>query len=160
MLRAVAGQLTALQPNALHQVYPDVQFAEQDFMRMVLDAKQPLANGLTKVVLSRYLGFDYDADFIDLFSAYCLQQEYADAVLMDFDQVGAAIASPELLIRIEASRINANPMAGTKTRGPPPAENLHLASALLCDRKELAEHVLALVQMMKELIYCIAHPAH
>jgi salicylate synthetase len=147
----LARHAPALQPNALHQVYPDVQFAEQDFMRMVLDAKQPLANGLTKVVLSRYLGFDYDADLIDLFAAYCLQQEYADAVLMDFGRVGAAIASPELLIRIEASRINANPLAGTKTRSHNPAENLHLASALLRDRKELAEHILALVQMMTEL---------
>jgi anthranilate/para-aminobenzoate synthase component I len=147
----LARQAPALQPNALQHVSPDVEFAEQDFMRMVLDAKQPLANGITKVVLSRYVGFDYDADLVDLFAAYCLQQNYADAVLMDFGHVGAAIASPELLVRIEAGRITTNPLAGTKTRSDSPAKNLHLAKALLCDRKELAEHTLALVQMMNEL---------
>jgi salicylate synthetase len=147
----LARQAPALQPNALRHVDPDVEFAEQDFMRMVLDAKQPLANGLTKVVLSRYLGFDHDADLVDLFGAYCLQQEYADAVLIDFGHVGAAIASPELLVRIEGGRVITNPLAGTKTRSDSPAKNLHLAKALLCDRKELAEHTLALVQMMKEL---------
>jgi hypothetical protein len=41
-----------------------------------------VANGLTAVVLSRHLGFDCDADLIDLFAAYCLQQEYVDRALL------------------------------------------------------------------------------
>ncbi len=147
----LALQAPARQPNTLRRVDPDVQFGEQDFMRMVLEAKKPLGNDITKVVLSRYLGFDYDADLVDLFAAYCLQQEYADAVLMDFGQVGAAIASPELLVKITAGRITANPLSGTKTRSHDPAEDLRLADALLRDRKELAEHTLALIQMMTEL---------
>jgi anthranilate/para-aminobenzoate synthase component I len=135
----------------LRPSYPDVAFSEQAFMGAVTTAKQVLSGNITKVVLSRYLGFDYDADLLALFAGYCLQQKYADAVLMDFGNVGAAIASPELLVNIDSGRVEANPLAGTKTRSPYPAENQRLAKALLNDRKELAEHTLALVQMLNEL---------
>ena len=136
---------------ALHSVAADTGYSEQQFMQAVETATEALHGNLTKVVLSRYLGFDYDADLLDLFAAYCLQQKYADAVLMDFGNVGAAIASPELLVKVDAGKVSANPLAGTKTRSNNPAENQRLARALLSDRKELAEHTLALVQMMGEL---------
>lgn len=136
---------------ALNPVSPDSGYSEQHFMQAVETATETLTGNLTKVVLSRYLGFDDDADLLDLFAAYCLHQKYADAVLMDFGNVGAAIASPELLVRVDAGKVAANPLAGTKTRSNNPAENQRIAQSLLSDRKELAEHTLALVQMMSEL---------
>ncbi len=136
---------------ALNSVASNCGFSEQHFMQAVETATATLTGNLTKVVLSRYLGFDDDADLLDLFGAYCLQQKYADAVLMDFGNVGAAIASPELLVRVDAGKVAANPLAGTKTRSNNPAENQRIAQSLLSDRKELAEHTLALVQMMNEL---------
>lgn len=137
--------------TALRPVSPDVGYSEQRFMQAVDTATQTLTGNITKVVLSRYLGFDYDADLLDLFAEYCLRQKYADAVLMDFGNVGAAIASPELLVKVDNGKVAANPLAGTKTRSTNPAENQRIAQALLSDRKELAEHTLALVQMMSEL---------
>jgi anthranilate/para-aminobenzoate synthase component I len=137
--------------TALCPVSPDVGYSEQRLMQAVDTATQALTGNVTKVVLSRYLGFDYDADLLDLFAEYCLRQKYADAVLMDFGTVGAAIASPELLVKVDNGKVAANPLAGTKTRSANPAENQRIAQALLNDRKELAEHTLALVQMMSEL---------
>lgn len=145
-LQAPPALLPALTP-----ISPDCGYSEQRFMQAVETATETLSGHLTKVVLSRYLGFDDDADLLDLFAAYCLHQKYADAVLMDFSSVGAAIASPELLVRVDAGKVAANPLAGTKTRSNNPAENQRIAQALLSDRKELAEHTLALVQMMGEL---------
>ncbi len=147
----LALQAPALPPVALRPIAPDCSYSEQQLMAAVETATQTLSGNLTKVVLSRYLGFDDDADLLDLFSAYCLHQKYADAVLMDFGNVGAAIASPELLVRVDDGKVAANPLAGTKTRSNNPAENQRIAQALLSDRKELAEHTLALVQMMSEL---------
>ena len=135
----------------LQAVNADAAYSEQQLMQAVEAAKQTLNSALSKVVLSRYLGFDYDADLLALFVAYCMRQKYADAVLMDFGTVGAAIASPELLVKVEAGKVAANPLAGTKKLGSNPAENQRLAKALLSNRKELAEHTLALVQMMQEL---------
>lgn len=139
----------------LHPVLPDVEFSEQAFTEAVVKAKQCLSEDITKVVLSRYLGFDYDADLLELFSEYCLKQKFADAILMDFSSVGAAIASPELLIHIDTGLITANPLAGTRVLGHNSEENHRIARELLKDRKELAEHTLALLQIIRELQpYC------
>ncbi len=141
-------------PLQLPQSPPDVEFPERAFMEAVAAAKRSMTDGISKVVLSRYLGFDYDADLLELFSGYCLHQQYADAILMDFGSVGAAIASPELLIEIDSGMILANPLAGTRALGRDAAENNKLAQELLRDRKELAEHTLGLLQMLKELEPC------
>lgn len=131
---------------------PDKQFPEQAFMDAVAAATTFLSDeSITKVVLSRYMRFDYDADLPALFSAYCLQQQYSDAVLMDFGTVGAAIASPESLIQSDSGLISVNPLAGTRVCGSNEVENRRIAKALLNDRKELAEHTLALLHMMREL---------
>lgn len=150
-LLELAQQAPPAPMPVLRPVTADNGYSEQRFMQAVESATEALRGNLTKVVLSRYLGFDYDADLLDLFVAYCLHQKYADAVLMDFGNVGAAIASPELLVKVDAGKVAANPLAGTKTRSGNLAEDQRLARALLSDRKELAEHTLALVQMMSEL---------
>ncbi len=104
----------ASSPPTRHHAIPDKQFSEQAFMEAVATAKQSLSENLTKVVLSRYMGFDYDADLLALFADYCLQQKFSDAVLMDFGVAGAAIASPELLLKIDSGRISANPLGGSR----------------------------------------------
>lgn len=151
------GGSTAAVGGDLKAVFADVEFSEQAFIEAVKAAKNCLSEDITKVVLSRYLGFNYDADLLTLFSQYCLKQKFTDAILMDFKSVGAAIASPELLIRVEQGMITANPLAGTRVLANHPEENYRIARELLRDRKELAEHTLALVQIIGELHpYCEA----
>jgi anthranilate/para-aminobenzoate synthase component I len=130
------------------------EFSEDAFMNAVVRAKQHFSHDLSKVVLSRYLGFDYDGDLLPLFNAYCLQQKYSDAILMDFGEVSAAIASPELLLQADAGVFTANPLAGTRSVGENAAENSRIEKSFLHDRKELAEHVLGLAQMLAELQAC------
>lgn len=137
--------------GTLPPVSADNGYSEERFMQAVKIATETLTDNLTKVVLSRYMGFDSDADLLAVFAEYCLRQKYADAVLMDFGNVGAAIASPELLVKVDNGKVAANPLAGTKTCSTNSLENMCIAQALLSDRKELAEHTLALVQMMSEL---------
>lgn len=140
----------------LRPSFPDTQFSEQAFMQAVATATNSLSDeDINKVVLSRYLGFDNDADLLELFAEYCLKQKYTDAILLDFGTVGATIASPELLIHIDAGKIIANPLAGTRPIVENVQENCRLAKAMLNNRKELAEHTLALLQMVTELKpYC------
>ncbi|ETR70800.1 MAG: Anthranilate synthase component 1 [Candidatus Magnetoglobus multicellularis str. Araruama] len=135
---------------------PCVEFSEEDFMSRVARANQHLSShiDLNKVVLSRYIGFDYDGDLLPLFNAYCLQQKYSDAILMDFGEVSAAIASPELLLESDAGIVTAKPLAGTRAAGKNATENSKIEKSLLFDRKELAEHVLGLAEMLDELKPC------
>ena len=134
---------------------PDGEFSEAAFIEAVATAKNYLSEEITKVVISRYLGFNRDVDLLPLFSEYCARQKYTDAILMDFGTVGAVIASPELFINIDQGKITANPLAGTRIIGKDAMENSRIAKQLLTDRKELAEHTLALLQMLRELgPYC------
>ena len=59
--------------------------------------------------------------------------------LDDFALVGS---SPEVLVRVENSEVTVRPIAGTRPRGPTPAEDEALACALLADEKERAEHMM------------------
>jgi anthranilate synthase component 1 len=51
-------------------------------------------------------------------------------------------ASPELLVRVDQGRVAVRPIAGTALRGLTPEEDERLATALLADPKEVAEHTM------------------
>jgi len=53
-------------------------------------------------------------------------------------------ASPEVLVRLEDDRMMVRPIAGTRPRAASPDEDERLATALLADPKERAEHVMLL----------------
>ena len=57
----------------------------------------------------------------------------------DFHVVGA---SPEILVRLEQGAVTLRPIAGTRPRGATLAEDEALATELLADPKERAEHVM------------------
>ncbi|MBJ7244461.1 MAG: chorismate-binding protein, partial [Solirubrobacteraceae bacterium] len=57
----------------------------------------------------------------------------------DFQVVGA---SPEPLLTVSGRSASTRPIAGTRPRGATAAEDLELASGLLADEKERAEHVM------------------
>ncbi len=59
----------------------------------------------------------------------------------DFDVVGA---SPELQVGLEAGVARVRPIAGTRPRGMTEAEDRALATDLLADEKEQAEHIMLL----------------
>jgi anthranilate synthase component 1 len=51
-------------------------------------------------------------------------------------------ASPEMLVRVEGSRVETRPLAGTRPRGGGDAEDERIGRELLADEKERAEHVM------------------
>jgi anthranilate synthase component I len=51
-------------------------------------------------------------------------------------------SSPELLVRVARGRVTVRPIAGTRPRGRTPEEDAKLATELLEDEKERAEHVM------------------
>ncbi|CAN5720209.1 anthranilate synthase component I [soil metagenome] len=72
----------------------------------------------------------------------------------DLEVVGA---SPELLLRVEGTRMVTHPIAGTRPRGATDAEDDALAEELSEDRKERAEHVM-LVDLARNDLGRVARP--
>jgi anthranilate synthase component 1 len=53
-------------------------------------------------------------------------------------------ASPEVMVRVEGGEVTVRPIAGTRPRGTTEVDDRALATELMADPKELAEHVMLL----------------
>jgi anthranilate synthase component 1 len=58
------------------------------------------------------------------------------------DGVSVVGSSPEMLVRVEGSRVETHPIAGTRRRGATDEEDRRLAEELKRNEKERAEHVM------------------
>jgi anthranilate synthase component 1 len=63
---------------------------------------------------------------------------------LNFGDLSIVGSSPEILVRLRDGRVTIRPIAGTRRRGATPDEDKILATDLLADPKELAEHLMLL----------------
>lgn len=119
------------------------EFHEQDFLTAVEKAKQYiLAGDIMQVVLSQRMSKPYTASPLALYRA--LRSLNPSPYMFyyhlgDFHIVGA---SPEILVRLENDTITVRPIAGTRPRGQNAEQDRELATELLADPKERAEHIM------------------
>ncbi len=64
--------------------------------------------------------------------------------LMNLGDVCLVGSSPEILVRVRDGRVAIRPIAGTRPRSGDPEEDARRAQELLCDPKEMAEHLMLL----------------
>jgi len=119
------------------------EFNETDFIAAVERAKRYIFDGdVMQVVLSQRTSKPYGASPLALYRA--LRSLNPSPYMFyyhlgDFHVVGA---SPEILVRLEGETVTARPIAGTRPRGKTIQEDAALATDLLADPKERAEHVM------------------
>jgi anthranilate synthase component 1 len=115
------------------------------FEQMVERAKEYIAAGdIFQVVLSQRFTVDTGLDPFSVYrvlrtlnpSPYMYYLQYQDETLVG--------TSPEILVRVEDSKVAIRPIAGTRKRGATPQEDAELARELLADEKERAEHTMLL----------------
>jgi len=116
-------------------------FEKKEFLEGVKRVKKYITEGEAfQVVLSQRF---YTDKFSDSFSIYRGLRTINPSPYMyyfNFGEFKIIGASPEPLIKINGRKILTCPIAGTRRRGQTPKEDRALASDLLCDRKEKAEH--------------------
>ncbi len=61
---------------------------------------------------------------------------------LDFDGIQLLGSSPEMLVRLEGSKLTTRPLAGTRPRASDPEEDEKLKLEMLLDEKERAEHLM------------------
>ncbi len=101
-----------------------------------------LAGDCMQVVLSQRLSIRYQAAPLDLYRALRGLNPSPYMYFLDLDGFQIVGSSPEILVRLEDGEVTVRPIAGTRKRGPTPAEDLALERDLLADPKELAEHLM------------------
>jgi anthranilate synthase component I len=116
------------------------------FEEQVKKAKSYIAAGdIYQVVLSQR----FEAEVtVDPFTVYRALRHVNPSPYMYFIRMGGASgvsivgSSPEMLVRVEGSRVETHPIAGTRRRGRNEEEDLRLGEELKRNEKERAEHVM------------------
>ncbi|SFM19010.1 anthranilate synthase component 1 [Gracilibacillus orientalis] len=114
---------------------------KQTYLNMVETAKQHIVDGnIFQVVLSQRMKASFDADPFTFYRRLRVSNPSPYMYFIDFDDYIVLGASPESLIKTTGREVVTNPIAGTRPRGKTDTEDQQLATELLADDKELAEH--------------------
>lgn len=120
-----------------------VQPNQAEYEDMVLHAKQLLQQGeVIQVVPSTRSTAPFRGDAFALYRK--IRQVNASPYLffMRLPEVTLLGSSPEVMVRCTAGQLQLSPIAGTRKRGATEQEDAQLATELLEDHKERAEHVM------------------
>ncbi|HWF85906.1 MAG TPA: anthranilate synthase component I [Vicinamibacterales bacterium] len=118
-------------------------YTREDYEAQVRTAKEHISAGdIYQVVLSQRFEADVAAD---PFTVYRALRHVNPSPYMYFIRMGGVSivgSSPEMLVRVEGSRVETHPIAGTRPRGRTGEEDMRLAEELKRNEKERAEHVM------------------
>ncbi|QPJ65650.1 MAG: anthranilate synthase component I [Candidatus Nitrohelix vancouverensis] len=118
-------------------------FSEEGFKKAVLTAKDYIKEGdVIQVVLSQRLKFPLTADPFNVYRALRTVNPSPYMYYLKFGERQIVGSSPEILVRLEDTKVEVRPIAGTRKRGASVEEDLALEKDLLQDEKEIAEHIM------------------
>ncbi|GLS03887.1 anthranilate synthase component 1 [Chitiniphilus shinanonensis] len=119
------------------------EFGEQPFKDAVLKAKEYIRDGdVMQVVLAQRMTMPFEQDPLALYRALRSINPSPYMFFYHFGDMHIVGASPEILVRLEGETVTVRPIAGTRPRGKTRDEDEALATELLADAKEIAEHVM------------------
>lgn len=118
-------------------------FSKEGFEKVVAAAKELIDQGdLFQMVPSQRLKATMTLAPFDYYRQLRKSNPSEYMYYLDFGETKVIGTSPESLVTVRNGRITTNPIAGTRKRGMTPEEDDILASELLADEKERAEHMM------------------
>ena len=119
------------------------EFGAAGYQAAVVRAKEYIAAGdIMQVVVSQRMVRPFAEPPIALYRALRSVNPSPYMFYYDFGEFHVVGASPEILVRKEGRDITLRPIAGTRPRGATREADEALATELLADPKEVAEHVM------------------
>jgi anthranilate synthase component 1 len=123
------------------------KFKAVDFENAVLKTKEYiLAGDCMQVVIGQRISKSFTDSPLALYRALRSLNPSPYMYFYDFGDLQVVGSSPEILVRQEQREsqkiVTIRPLAGTRPRGATPEEDERLATELLADPKEIAEHVM------------------
>jgi anthranilate synthase component I len=124
-------------------IHPKSNTTEKQFHEMVKRAREYMRAGdIFQVVLSQRWEANFKRSPFQVYrelrqinpSPYLFYLEMGDQCL--------AGSSPEVMVRLEGSKITLRPIAGTRRRGRNPEDEIKMENEMIHDPKEIAEHIM------------------
>jgi anthranilate synthase component 1 len=118
-------------------------FSKDDYLDAVKKVKNYIEEGdVMQVVLAQDFSLPFHSNPFDLYKALRKLNPSPYMYYLDLEECQVVGASPEILIRLEDTKVTLRPIAGTRKRGINPEEDLLNEKDLLNDPKEIAEHLM------------------
>lgn len=95
-----------------------------------------------QIVLSQRLETETNADPFDVYRTLRVINPSPFMFHLRCGSLSLVGSSPEILVRVEGDRATIRPLAGTRRRGATESDDQQLATELLADPKERAEHIM------------------
>jgi anthranilate synthase component 1 len=124
------------------------EFAKEEYLNAVAKAKELIMAGdLMQVQIGQRIKKPYVDSPLSLYRALRSLNPSPYMYFYNFGDMQIVGASPEILVRNESigndrKKVTIRPLAGTRPRGATPERDAELATELLADPKEIAEHVM------------------
>jgi anthranilate synthase component 1 len=121
------------------------EFGAEGYKAAVARSREYIAAGdIMQVVIAQRMRRAFTAPPLQLYRALRSVNPSPYMFYYDFGDFHVVGASPEILVRKEGDAITLRPIAGTRPRGVTREADEALATELLADPKEIAEHVMLL----------------
>ncbi|HEX9113301.1 MAG TPA: anthranilate synthase component I, partial [Nitrospirota bacterium] len=118
-------------------------FTKAQYEQAVLKAKEYIKAGdIFQVVPSQRFETGINVEPYEIYRALRLINPSPYMYFLRCGDTTVVGASPEVMVRLEGDRIDLRPIAGTRRRGASEEEDQALASELIADPKERAEHIM------------------
>lgn len=118
-------------------------FSREEFCQAVRTCKDYVGAGdIIQAVLSQRLEVKTLAQPFDVYRALRIINPSPYMYFLRLGSFSLAGSSPEVLVRLEERQIDLRPIAGTRPRGRDEPEDFTMATELLEDPKERAEHIM------------------
>ena len=129
------------------KTYPKAVFtsnmSKDEYCKLVIKAKEYIRYGdIIQTVISRRITAESTVPSLQLYRALRLVNPSPYTFFLKIDEYTLVGSSPEVMVRLTGNRIELRPIAGTRPRGTSEQQDRKLASQLLSDEKEKAEHVM------------------
>jgi anthranilate synthase component 1 len=122
---------------------PTSNFTSEQFCEAVAKAKEYIfAGDIFQVVLSQRWATSFDGSPLAVYRVLRRLNPSPYMFYLDLGAVRLVGSSPEMLVRVEGTQVETNPIAGTRPRGRTLIQDAALERELVADPKERAEHVM------------------
>lgn len=159
LTRPGRGRATPLPAAGARSAIPsEVSLSDYEFCDRVERAKRHIAAGdVFQVVLARRWRLAATLAPLAIYRALRNVNPSPYMVLLETPELALVGASPEMLVRKSAGRLETRPIAGTRPRSADAVRDRQLAEELLADAKERAEHLM-LVDLGRNDLGRVASP--
>ncbi len=126
-------------------VPPRSNIERKSYDEMIEQAREHIKAGdIFQVVLSQRFETDFTLPPFNLYRALRRINPSPYLFYLNFGDFQIVGSSPEVLVGVQGKQVNIRPIAGTRRRGATAQEDETIATELLADEKERAEHLMLL----------------